>query len=672
MNVKPEIATVVAMDRVGASLLPIEAKLRLSRELTEAVQASPSYQDALKAAEVIPLDSGDGMALVFFGDPARAAQCALEIDGVVRPGTAAPLRIGLHTGPVARRQDAAMKANVDGAGIDVAFRVMSVADGSEVMVSAITASMLSGYEAWSSRLSDLGERTVKHGQLVRVYAFREPSPAGFVNLNTGTRRVVVVYKRNSQPDGYLLDTLERELVGDGHRVFIDRHLSIGMAWAQSIEREVRDADAVVVLLSDRAAGSEMVLYEVQTALNEMDRRGRPWILPVRVGTPEPVAGEMAGLLGRFQYRAWLGAADDARLLQDIRLGLANPPHTVEPVAPLEQAGGAVPLSSPYYIVRPSDHELLEAVRRQDSIVLVKGARQMGKTSILARGVQLARDEGSRIALTDFQTFSGSQLESDERLYRSLAHSLASQLGLHVDWTGAWNEWLGPNTNLEQFIQDQILDQVDGHVVWAMDEVDRLFTRSYAGDFFGMVRSWHNRRALDPHGPWSRLTLAIVYATEAHLFISDLNQSPFNVGTRLTLDDLRREEVDELNRRYGSPLRAGEEVDRLIALVSGHPFLMRRAMDEMVRRTVSIDQLEKTAALDEGIFGDHLRRLLVALGTDEGLAEAVRGMLRGQTPANEAFFRLRSAGLIAGDNAGGARFRCAIYADYLRRHLLETS
>jgi len=31
-------------------------------------------------------------------------------------------------------------------------------------------------------------------------------------------------------------------------------------------------------------------------------------------------------------------------------------------------------------------------------------------------------------------------------------------------------------------------------------------------------------------------MAIAYATEAHMFITDMNQSPFNVGTRLSLAD----------------------------------------------------------------------------------------------------------------------------------------
>ena len=44
-------------------------------------------------------------------------------------------------------------------------------------------------------------------------------------------------------------------------------------------------------------------------------------------------------------------------------------------------------------------------------------------------------------------------------------------------------------------------------------------------------------------------MAIAYATEAHLFITDVNQSPFNVGTRLTVEDFTLSQVADLNERY---------------------------------------------------------------------------------------------------------------------------
>ena len=80
------------------------------------------------------------------------------------------------------------------------------------------------------------------------------------------------------------------------------------------------------------------------------------------------------------------------------------------------------------------------------------------------------------------------------------------------------------------------------------------------------------RSLNPAGPWSRLTQIMAYATEAHLFITDLNQSPFNVGTRLTLTDFTLDQTTELNHRYGNPLQTLHEVSRFYRLVGGQPYL----------------------------------------------------------------------------------------------------
>jgi hypothetical protein len=204
----------------------------------------------------------------------------------------------------------------------------------------------------------------------------------------------------------------------------------------------------------------------------------------------------------------------------------------------------------------------------------------------------------------------------------------------------------------------------------LDEVDRLFTCDCGGEIFGLFRSWHNKRALDPAGPWQRLTLAIAYATEAHLFITDLNQSPFNVGTRLELEDFTREQVADLNRRYLSPLRSEAEITRFHHLVGGQPYLVRRGLHEMTTLGMGIGALEEQADRDHGLFGDHLRRMLVLLVKDAGLCDAVCGILQGESGlAAESFYRLRAAGLLAGEAPADARPRCQLYATYLARHLL---
>ena len=137
-----------------------------------------------------------------------------------------------------------------------------------------------------------------------------------------------------------------------------------------------------------------------------------------------------------------------------------------------------------------------------------------------------------------------------------------------------------------------------------------------------------------------------------------------------LDDFTCSQVAELNRRYASPLRDQAEVARYFRLVGGHPYLVRRGLHEMATHGNDLATFEAQADRDEGPFGDHLRRILVLLAQDPALCDVVKGVLQGHPcPTPESFYRLRSAGGMAGDSAREVRPRCQLYATYLERHLL---
>lgn len=336
---------------------------------------------------------------------------------------------------------------------------------------------------------------------------------------------------------------------------------------------------------------------------------------------------------------------------------------------IEPPGGALPLHSILYISRSSDDEFCHAIARHDSIVLVKGARQIGKTSLLARGLEAARMVGAQVLLIDFQHFGPAAFESEEKLLPAMAELIAYQIQSPSAPHENWNSYLSAGSNFERFLRRQVLTDEDRYFVLALDEVDRLFKQKYASQIFALFRSWHNARALEPNGPWDRLTIAIAYATEAHLFISDLNQSPFNVGTRLTLEDFNGAQLAELNKCYGSPLVDNKQLVRFQQLVGGHPYLAQRGLYEIYKRKATLETLERTADRDDGPFGDHLNRLLISLQQDQPLLIELRGfLLSGSTISNNAFYRLRSAGVLSGDASDEPRPRCDLYARYLKKHL----
>jgi serine/threonine protein kinase len=411
---------------------------------------------------------------------------------------------------------------------------------------------------------------------------------------------------------------------------------------------------------------------------------------------EDVIPELEGAVGASQPRVahyrWSASTDPTSIIpgsresQSERTGKTSssssgrrsdllsplPTQTSEPGAPAEfkHTSGAVPLNSNFYIVRDTDEDFLQAIKRRDSIVLVKGARQMGKTSLLARGLQQARLAGTAVVLTDFQKLNAEHLESIENFFLALCEMIYDQLEVDTEPEDAWSTRRGASINFERYIRRVVLKQIGCPLVWAMDEVDRLLTCKFGSEVFGLFRSWHNERSLDPASPWENLTLAIVYATEPHLFITDPNQSPFNVGTKLELRDFTVEQAAELNERYSSPLKDQTEVLSYYRLLGGHPYLVHSGIFEIKRRGLSLRDFEALADQDEGPFGDHLRRILVLLARDPALTEAMREVLRGKPcPTTDSFYRLHSTGLVSGHSAREAKLRCPLYANYLKRHLL---
>ena len=515
--------------------------------------------------------------------------------------------------------------------------------------------------------------------------------------------VVLLYKRHAPDDEYVVKLVERELVARGFNVWVDRHMNMGIDWAKEVERRIRTADAVVPLLSHASIQSEMFCFEVENAHDAaQQQRGAPRIFPVRIDLSGPLPEPLGGMLDRIVYAKWESKENDKQLIGELVAALdqvprqtaatesAAPKLSVRPTASaagrkprsgyidpalnpapaIEPIGGAVPLASQFYVTRPADGELRNALIRYDSIVLIKGSRQIGKTSLLARGLQFARERGAKVALTDYQKFGASNLESVAQFYVGLAESLADQLELETGPADEWDDRRGANANFERFLRKHVLGKLNAPLVWGMDEVDRLFVSSYGSEVFGLFRSWHNERALDPSGPWAGLTLLISYATEAHLFITDLNQSPFNVGTRLVLDDFTKPQISDLNWRHGEPLKGEAELDRFIKLLGGHPYLIRKGLHELATTKIDLARFESSAASDEYVYGDHLRRILVLLAKDPVLTEAVRGLLWNQgTLAAESFYRLRSAGVVLGATQSEVTLRCQLYKDYLSRHLL---
>ena len=159
----------------------------------------------------------------------------------------------------------------------------------------------------------------------------------------------------------------------------------------------------------------------------------------------------------------------------------------------------------------------------------------------------------------------------------------------------------------------------------------------------------------------------VTSTEPYQLIENLNQSPFNVGEVIALKDFSPEQVADLNRHHGAPL-SDEELRRLMALLGGHPYLVRKALFLVASQRITLAELLATALDEHNPFGDHLRYHFFRFHGQGDLVQGLRQVLRDQRCDDEGvFWRLRGAGLVR--RAGHAVVpRCKLYADYFRERL----
>src|SRR4029079_13170264 len=163
-----EIAHVLFIDIVGYSKLSINEQRAAVEELNEVVRVSKQFQKAEAAGRLIKIATGDGMALVFYTNQEAPAQCAIEISGALKAHPRLQVRIGVHSGPVSGVIDVNGRANLAGAGLNMAQRVMDCGDAGHILLSKHVAEDLEEYEHWRPLLHDLGSCEVKHGVRVSV------------------------------------------------------------------------------------------------------------------------------------------------------------------------------------------------------------------------------------------------------------------------------------------------------------------------------------------------------------------------------------------------------------------------------------------------------------------------------------------------------------------------
>jgi AAA-like domain/TIR domain len=502
-------------------------------------------------------------------------------------------------------------------------------------------------------------------------------------------RLFISYKRGVEPDEGVARQIFQAL-RPAHEVFIDQTMPVGTLWAERIEAEIRRSDFLLTLLSAESVHSEMVRGEIELAHQLCQTQDAPRILPIRLGYREPFAYPLSEYLNGINWAFWDSAADTDRLIDELRQAIAGQslsigtqaskedltnsadsvaglPFPFPAAQVLEPPEGTMDAESDFYVVRSGDERAIAAIRGKGATITIKAPRQMGKSSLLIRIVDAAMKVEKQVAFLDFQLLDQPTLADADTFFRQFCHEVTNQLELENRVEEYWQRQVSSIQRCTDYFQLHLLKQLQSPLLLAMDEVDRMFDTTFGSDFFSMLRSWHNKRALPTTKVWKNLDLALVTATEPYHLIANLNQSPFNVGEVITLADFSAEQVAGLNRKHGDRFSASQE-RLLMDWLSGHPYLVRKALYLVASGQLTVEELFARAIDDRGAFGDHLRYHLFRINDRTDLLEGLRQVIRQQSCSDRQVLRLLSAaGLVVRDGQT-VRSRCRLYAEYFGERL----
>jgi AAA-like domain len=329
--------------------------------------------------------------------------------------------------------------------------------------------------------------------------------------------------------------------------------------------------------------------------------------------------------------------------------------------------GPVNLSSVFYIERPIEVRCYQTILKPGALIRIKAPRQMGKTSLVDRILNHATHHQYRTIRLNLLQAEPTTLSDLNHFLRWFCACISQKLRLDAALETYWESDRGSIVNCTTYLQDHVLEQLDGPLVIALDEVDRLFQYDdIAQSFFPMLRSWYEEaKTMEV---WENLRLIVVHSTENYGEL-EINQSPFNVGLPIELMDFTAEQVNDLVQRHRLSLSSPQQI-QLMNVLGGHPYLIRLALYHLACQDVKLDQLLQEAATPVGIYEDHLRRQWKTLTDIPSLAAAFLTVVAASEPVRLGLiqtYQLYSMGLIH-KRGESVIPRCALYQQYFQDQL----
>jgi len=334
-------------------------------------------------------------------------------------------------------------------------------------------------------------------------------------------------------------------------------------------------------------------------------------------------------------------------------------------------------SSPpaFYVERPPiEADCYQTIRQSGALLRIKGSQQMGKTRLMHRVLDYARDQGGETVTLSFELADHAVFLDLEKFSQWFCVAVGKKLGLPNQLADYWEDMLASNYNTTSYFQDYLLTKITRPLVLALDKVDLVFEHEeIATDFCRLLRNWHDQaKRGDRYSEiWQKLRLVIVHATEIYGSL-DINASPLaGVGVVVALPEFNPEQLQNLAQQHGLTLGTAE-VEQLMNLVGGHPYLLQLALEQIKHQNLTLTQLVLEAPTEAGIYSSHLRQQLGNLQQHPELAKSFREVVTQENPVElkpVVAFKLQSMGLVKLEG-NAAKARCELYRKYFPSRLSD--
>jgi hypothetical protein len=251
-----------------------------------------------------------------------------------------------------------------------------------------------------------------------------------------------------------------------------------------------------------------------------------------------------------------------------------------------------------------------------------------------RLVAYARGQNFQTVILSFRSLVDETVSIElEEFLKLFCIAVSNKFGMQSQLEDYWQQ---PGTYIDKtktYFQNYLLSKVTTPLVLALNDVDLVFEqRKIANSFCTMLRNWHDlaKEGDDKSRIWEKLRLIIVHSTEVYTVI-DINNSPLR-GTGLVVDlpELTLKEVQRFVQ-YHQLNWEPTQVEYLMAMVGGHPYLLKRAIEYFKMHNITLQRFLKIAHTPEGPFSEHLLELLEILRNNSELKTAFRDVVVARKP-----------------------------------------